>query len=188
MLIGVTGRGGAGKSTLAKNFVKRNPTFSYIEVDLLVETIVFKSERLLDKANMVMNTDIYTIEDIIKSYFKTDLQSRVLHQCFLEEVERTINETIINLNSGNTIIDWFLLHKLHLFGKCDYKILVIEDRDKRIKRIQTRENQSIQTFLKVDEYYTDCNKDTVDLVTNSRISIESLEKKILKKVSTDLET
>ena len=51
MLIGITGRGGSGKSTLSKNIISKNSSFIHLEVDTLIETKIFTSNKLVDDVN-----------------------------------------------------------------------------------------------------------------------------------------
>ena len=77
MIIGITGRGGSGKSTIARYLCSKNPTYKYIEVDNLVEKKVFKSKRLLEKVNKYYKDKKYDINDIVSCYFKADEKRKI---------------------------------------------------------------------------------------------------------------
>lgn len=154
MIIGITGRGGSGKSTVAKLIKKHNPEFFYIDVDLLVENSVLNSDILINKVNMLFKDKKYTIDDIVMSYFKKDEKNRKIHRLFIDEVERVLYDKISSLNSKNIIIDWFLLHKMTLFKDIDIKILTVLNKLERIKRVSNREKtKNIDIFIAVDNCY-----------------------------------
>ena len=179
MLIGITGRGGSGKSTVAKLIKKNNPSFGYIDVDLLVEKYVLKSKRLLDEVNLKFNDKKYEIQDIVNAYFNKDSKSKEIHQLFLNEVERVLCEKISLLNTENIIVDWFLLHKMKTFKDMEIKILTILEKKERVKRIIDREKtKDISIFLKVDNCYNEnynCNFDFI-IDTSSNDYINSISK------------
>lgn len=159
MIIGITGRGGSGKSTIARYLCSKNPTYKYIEVDNLVEKKVFKSKRLLEKVNKYYKDKKYDINDIVSCYFKADEKSKIIHSFFMEEVNDIIREELIKRKGGNIIVDWFLLHKLSIFDEMDVKVLVKLDKKKRIERASSRnDSESIKKFLEVDKYYDDIYK------------------------------
>ena len=105
MLIGITGRGGSGKSTVAQLIQKDNPNYTYIKVDDLVEKYVFTSSRLLNNVNNQFTDKEYTIKDIVMAYFSDDEKNKKIHELFVEEVETVLQEKIASIGSKNFIID-----------------------------------------------------------------------------------
>ena len=154
MLIGITGRGGTGKSTLAKRICEHNPDFVYIEVDKLIEQYVFSSSRLLNAVNGKFTDKEYTINDIVMTYFSHNEKEKKIFKMNLEEIERVLYERIDALGAKNYVIDWFLLHEFKTFKNMDIKILLTLERDKRIERVRTRnKGKDIDIFIEVDNFY-----------------------------------
>lgn len=187
MLIGITGRGGSGKSTMAELIQQNNPNYVYIKVDDLVEKYVFNSSRLLNNVNSQFKDKIYTIKDIVMAYFSDNEKNKKIHQLFVEEVENVLNEKIASLKSKNVIIDWFLLHEMNSFKKMDIKILMTLDRNLRIERVKKRnQDKDINAFIEVDNFYRenyDCEFDYIfDTSNNNYIEdIKTLYKRIKTK-------
>ena len=171
MLIGITGRGGSGKSTVAQLIQHSNPNYTYIKVDDLVEKYVFTSSRLLNNVNNQFTDKEYTIKDIVMAYFSDDEKDKKIHELFVEEVETVLQEKIASIGSKNFIIDWFLLHEMSSFKKMDIKILMTLDRDLRIDRVKKRnQGKDINTFIEVDNFYRenyDCEFDYIFDTSNN---------------------
>lgn len=182
MLIGISGRGGSGKSTFAKQLILKHPEYEYIEVDKLIEQKVLNSERLINNVNSKFIDKKYTIEDIVKAYFKFDLKSKELHNCFLEEVELVIHERLLRINKENAIVEWFLLHRLSSFDFYDIKIYVETEREIRIKRAIQR-NDDLSTFLEVDEHYLEGDKKIFDIIVKSPINSKEINIAYLKQLA-----
>jgi len=162
MLIGITGRGGTGKSTLAKRICEYNPDFVYIEVDKLIEQYVFNSSRLLNVVNSKFSDKEYKINDIVMTYFSHNEKEQQIFKMHLEEIERVLYERIDAIGAKNYVIDWFLLHELKTYKKMDIKILLTLDRDKRIERVKVRnKGKDINVFIKVDKFYRENCKEVV---------------------------
>ena len=184
MLIGITGRGGSEKSTVARLLQEKNASFDYIEVDLLVENIVLHSTDLIQAVNTRFPGFNYTIGDIIKAYFKTDPKSQAIHKLFVDEVERILYQTINKSSKANHIVEWFLLHEMDSFKNMDIKILLDLEKEERVRRVINRDKtKDINTFLMVDEHYDEnypCHFDYVLNTGNDQylIDIDNLQTKV----------
>lgn len=79
MIIGITGRGGSGKSFLSKKIQQQYPDYVYIEVDKIIETKVMNSKKLLNDVNTYFLDKEYKIEDIIAAYFEKNEKNILIH-------------------------------------------------------------------------------------------------------------
>lgn len=168
MLIGITGRGGSGKSTLSKNIISKNSSFIHLEVDILIETKIFTSNKLVDDVNRFFTDKEYTLNDVILSYFDKSEKGKQIHKLFLNEVAAQVNLFISQNSDKNIIIDWFLLHEIFDLLSLDYKILTIASKKERIERASKREKtDNINMFINVDNNFVEVDHSKIDLVINT---------------------
>lgn len=168
MIIGITGRGCSGKSTLASKIIQKHSNFIYIDVDNIVETRVLNSVELINKANQLFTDRKYTIDDIVMAYFDKNEKNNILHLLFAREVAKHINEIIFSSKTSDFVIDWFLLHEIFHLLPLDVKLMTFASRKKRIDRAKIRQNsEDTSMFEKVDNAYIDIDPLQIDYVINT---------------------
>lgn len=168
MIVGITGRGGSGKTTLAKRIVKKNSNFIYVDVDNIIETRVMTSSTLIENVNFYFSDKKYLIKDIILAYFKKTEKNNILHRFFLEEVARQINMILYENKGKNYVIDWFLLHEIFELLPLDYKILTIASKRERYNRVEKREKTTdMEVFKNVDNAFVEVDMKCIDLVIDT---------------------
>ena len=174
MLVGVTGRGGVGKSSLCRFLLSRySDFFDYIEVDKLVEERVLSSSLFLSHINAVYSDKLRGIDDIISCYFSDDYLSSCIHQEFLNFVSNELMSELFLHENKHLLVDWFLLHRLPCFSLFDIKIGLYLDLSSRLSRVSSErfDNElELKTFLCVDSCYPDFNSSSLDYVFNTSSS------------------
>lgn len=168
MIIGITGRGCSGKSTLAAKIIQKHSNFIYIDVDKIVETKVLTSVELINKVNRLFKDRKYTIDDIVMAYFDKNEKNNILHLLFVHEVAKHINEIILSSQTSDFVIDWFLLHEIFHLLQLDVKLMTFATRKKRIDRAKIRQNsEDTSMFEKVDNAYVDIEPSQIDYFINT---------------------
>ncbi len=134
-LIGITGGMSSGKTTLAKQLIKINPNFIYIDVDKfrrnLYNNVSYINElklniaelRQYDKINsLILNQYIYNDDKIMKQY------KNILYKYLFEYIKTFSNKTII--------IDWALIINDNLIDKFDKIVYLNISEDIRLSRLK----------------------------------------------------
>ena len=171
MIIGITGRGGSGKSFLSKKIQQQYPDYVYIEVDKIIETKVMNSKKLLNDVNTYFLDKEYKIEDIIAAYFEKNEKNILIHGLFLKEVASEIMQFIDKYEDKNFIIDWFLLHEIFDLLPLDIRIMTYADYEIRAERVKSREKTTDLTmFNKVDESFVEVDLSQIDYIFDAEKS------------------
>lgn len=161
MLIGVTGKSGAGKSTFAKNYVISHPNFKIINVDEISHKVLHYPHIV----KMIEDTFGVNVDETPRSIlgdiiFNDRHEMKKLSDIIWAEMKCEIDKEIISNN--DIIIEWILLPHTHYFKLCDYKILVKAKLEDRIKRVIERDNISIDYFNKRESNSIEYNEDDFD--------------------------
>ncbi len=156
MIIGITGKSGSGKSTVAK-FLKSKLNNAYIiAVDKIVISLIMLQREFLIclfGENIIKNNKIDTI--LFTEYpEKTKVIFEIINEDLKKILFKEIKEQLKNYNY--ILVDFFRLPILkEVWNLCDYHILVQEISDKkRYENILTRYNNSKKTAIrKIDEEF-----------------------------------
>jgi len=145
MIIGITGRGGTGKSSLAKTITKNYPDFYHIEVDKVIDNELKNGGLVLERAKKELHKE-YTWDDVKQAYFKKDK----LHAIFLEELNSLLIKMVEDNKEKNVVIEHFFLNNFDVYNRCDIKINLVADLEDRIQRVENRGNMTREEYLAVD--------------------------------------
>lgn len=144
MIIGITGKSGAGKSTYAEAIALETNNY-VIHVDDIGHEVLEKISIKTVLLDMFGTTDRKQIGDLIftNRHLYKDLSDLVWSD-MKTEIDRLITE------HGNVILDWILLPHTHYWKLCDKKILVVADESERKARVMSRDNISAEYLAKRD--------------------------------------
>lgn len=194
MLIGINGRGGTGKSTLAKLLVSNHNNIEHIEVDKLIDNKLSISKTLITRVNNTINKE-YTFNDIKNSFFKDDHESKIVRNIFTDEINKLIVSEIKD-NKKDYIIEHFTLNQFEVFKECDIKVKLIASKKEREERIKKRKDMSLELYRSIDkrvlednEYYDsifnikDYQKELISIIIPIYNSEEYIEKTILSVIN-----
>lgn len=182
MIIGVSGRGGSGKSTLSKRIIDKYDNFIYIDVDNIIETKVLKSTELLKEVNSYFTDKEYTINDVVMSYFQKNEKNNIIHHLFTKEVARQILICIKGNFGKNIVIDWFLLHEIFDLLPIDITILTVASRKERIRRVKIRNNTNdVSIFESVDNAFVEVDYSKIDYIIETEKKYDKILDEIINK-------
>lgn len=180
MIIGVSGRGGSGKSTLSRKIVDRYDNYIYIDVDNIIETKVLKSSELVEAVNRHFSDSKYSINDIVMAYFQKSEKNNIIHKFFTNEVAKQILIRIKENDGKNIVIDWFLLHEILDLLPIDITILTTASREERIRRVKIRSNNDdVSIFESVDNAFVEIDYSKINYVIETEKEYDTILDEII---------
>ena len=177
MIIGITGRGGTGKTTLANLIVKNHSSFVHVEVDKVIDEILSKSKKLIKRVNDEVGVEYdkqYDFDKIRNSFFCSNIESQKIKKIFFEELSTILKEETKD-KSKNYVVEHFLLDEYDFFNDCDIRINLIAPKEVRLSRVEKRGNMSRDLYERVDNMVNPNKKVKYDLEFN----IEDYQREIV---------
>ena len=171
MIIGICGKSGSGKSTIANQITSRYPNAVHLDIDKMAH----KSHKDKEVKQKIINTfskSILTDNEIDRKklgriVFSSKEKMKLLEEITWEFMEREI-DNFINENKNKIIIlDYILLPLTKYFNKCNVKILLDIPYHIRKQRVLSRDNITEEHFDLRDSASIEYDKNDFDIVLSS---------------------
>lgn len=180
-VIGITGKSGSGKTTLA-TLVAKKINGKYVDVDKIGHQALYQPEILgilcdkfgksiLDEDGKINRKKVGNI--VFQSKDKMDILTDLTYgymQKVLDDILENTNEVVV--------LDWILLPKTKYWEKCDFKILVQSDSNKRKSKVIERDKITEEYFDKRDSASLDYLPYKFDFIYENNYRIEETEKMV----------
>jgi len=143
MIIGITGKSGAGKSYLAKLVAEFGLDVEYIDIDEIGHNLLDEysvASKIQEKLGIkVSSTNRKELADTI--FKNRNGEMKIISDIMWETMRERIGRRIGNSDKKHIVLDWILLPHTDLFKRCDVKILVKPcDEELRKEKVCKRDN------------------------------------------------
>ena len=184
-IIGITGKSGSGKTTVAKKLGELIPNSKVIEIDtighnalrhpnILEGLIKIFGNEILDETGNVNRKKLGNI--VFVDSKKMAKLANTTYSYILETITNIVDEA-----KGVLILDWILLPQVYAWQKCDIKILIEADFPKRKEKVILRDHISESYFASRETTSIDYDKKQFDLIFFNDYSLDTLDS-ISKKI------
>ena len=182
-IIGITGKSGSGKSTFASLLAKELKC-KHIDIDKIGHDAIYRPE-ILDTLCEKFGTEILDengkldrkkMGDIV---FTQRHKMNELSDLTWEFMQQQL-DSILSQDDETIILEWILLPHSRYWKKCDCKILVTSNDDKRKNIVMERDNISEEYFNKRDSSSIDYSQISFDYTFENDYQIQTMEKMLDK--------
>ena len=161
-LIGITGGMGSGKSTVSK--ILRHLNYKVYNSDIRGKELIGEVRSIRDQLESIFGDEIFNnnkldAKALSRKVFKDDSSLQKINSIVHPEVEKDFNSWIAsNSNDKYLFKESALLFETGAFRHLDKTILIIADKDLRIKRVLERDvdrsKKEIENIIskQIDEY------------------------------------
>jgi len=177
MLIGICGKSGSGKTTIAKRLMNLHKNAIHIEIDKIGHEVLLYEEVKKELINaygesIICNNSIdrKKLGDIV---FSSRKEMDKLTEITWKNMQIIIDK-IINENKDKIIIlDWLLLPKTKYFNMCKFKILLDIPYEIRKQRAILRDNISEEEFKLREKSSIEYDNNDFDYVIDDSLQINN---------------
>lgn len=150
MIIGICGKSGSGKSTIAKQITSRYKNAVHLDIDKIAHKS-HQDKEVKQKIIGIFTESVLTNNEIDRKklgriVFASKEKMKLLEEITWEFMEKEI-DNLINENKDKIIIlDYILLPLTKYFDKCNIKILLDIPYHIRKQRVLSRDNITEEQF------------------------------------------
>lgn len=171
MLIGICGKSGSGKSTVARMICELKPNTRHYDIDrvghecLIIPEV--QEKLILAFGETIIKDNIVDRKKIGALVFADKSNMKILTDITWPYMERMIDKIIQENKDNNIILDWILLSMTKYFAICDIKILVDTPYEVRKQRAIKRDGISEEKFDLREQASIEYNNQDFDLVISN---------------------
>ena len=176
MIIGICGKSGSGKSTIAKQITEKYKNSVHLDIDKIAHKS-HKDKKIKKQLINTFSNSILTDNEIDRKklgdiVFSSKEKMKKLEKITWYFIEKEIDKFIKENEDKIIILDYILLPITKFFEKCNIKILVDIPYHIRKERVLKRDNISEESFDLRDSSSIQYNKNDFNIVlTNEKENI-----------------
>ena len=168
MIIGITGKSGAGKSYLSEILANKLDMI-HLDIDKISHEVLAFPETI-DFLHKEFGEDVFCEQKLNRKalgsiVFRNPKKLQILNNFCQIQIEKRLDEIISN-SKKPIILDYALLDKLKQFNLCDVKILLNTNFETRFSRVEKREKISKDYFISRDNSLEPYNDSDFDYIFN----------------------
>lgn len=171
MLIGICGKSGSGKSSIAKQLVNNHENVVHLDIDKIAhkshQDKIVKKRLVETYGEDILTNNLIDRKKLGKIVFSSKEEMKKLEKISWDFMENEIDEFISQNKDRIIILDYILLPLTKYLNMCDIKILLDIPYEIRRERVLARDNITEESFLLRDSSSIEYNKEEFDIVINN---------------------